>query len=143
MDWQFIGHHLISGYIPMMVSAGCVLNTTGNCSGQRFEICERETVLTDRLGNRLPVAVNCRRCLNVIYNALPTSLHKRFDKVNALFGSGLFDFLRIDFTIEDGARCKEVLSYYEGLVSGDGNENAEDVFSPESYTTGHFKRGVE
>ena len=125
------------GHIPMMVSAGCIKKTTGNCSGKVHELYSENTTIIDRLGNTLPVTCNCRHCYNVIWNVHPTSLHGRLHKI---MDEGLFDNYRIDFTIESAKRCAEVLDYYTDIMAG---ADISDIFANGSYTTGHFKRGAE
>ncbi|WP_022765605.1 U32 family peptidase [Butyrivibrio sp. XPD2006] len=125
------------GHIPMMVSAGCIKKTTGNCSGRVHELHSENTTIIDRLGNTLPVSCNCRHCYNVIWNVHPTSLHGRLHKI---MDDGLFDHYRIDFTIESAKRCAEVLDYYTDIMAG---ADVSDIFANGSFTTGHFKRGAE
>ncbi len=130
----------IYGYIPMMISAGCVKKTADKCSGRQNEIYSVNTSLTDRMNNTLFVTCNCRSCYNVIWNAHPTSLHKRMDKVMNAAKEGCFDNLRIDFAIENKKRCLEVLDYYIDKMNG---AEPSDIFGSDGFTAGHFKRGVE
>ena len=125
------------GHIPMMVSAGCIKKTTGNCSGHVHELYSENTTIIDRLNNTLPVTCNCRHCYNVIWNVHPTSLHGRLDKIK---GANCFDHYRIDFTVESAKRTGEVLDYYTDLYNG---ADVSDIFANGSFTTGHFKRGAE
>ena len=125
------------GHMPMMVSAGCIKKTTDRCSGRVHELYTENTTIIDRLGNVLPVTCNCRHCYNVIWNVHPTSLHGRMGKI---MNEKSFDHYRIDFTIESAKRCGEVLDYYTDLYNG---ADASDIFESGSFTTGHFKRGVE
>lgn len=127
----------IYGYIPMMISAGCIKKTMDSCSGRMHEFYSEKVNLVDRKNNNITVTCNCRHCYNVIWNAFPTSLHGNLDKI---VGKELFDDLRIDFTIENGRRCREILDYYTGRISG---QRPADIFENGSFTTGHFKRGVE
>ena len=125
------------GYLPMMISAGCIKKTTDKCSGKLHELHSENITITDRMNNVLPVTCNCRNCYNVIWNAHPTSLHKRLDKVLL---TELIDNLRIDFTVESGERATEVLQYY---IDRCGGAQPEDIFKKEAFTAGHFARGVE
>lgn len=127
----------IYGHIPMMVSAGCIKKTTDSCSGRLHELYSENVSIVDRKNNKMTVTCNCRHCYNVIWNVFPTSLHGSLDKI---MGRDLFDDLRIDFTIENGKRCSEILDYYTGRISGG---SPADIFENGSFTTGHFKRGVE
>ena len=125
------------GYLPMMISAGCIKKTTDKCSGKLHELHSENITITDRMNNVLPVTCNCRNCYNVIWNAHPTSLHKRLDKVLL---TDTIDNLRIDFTVESGDRTREVLQYY---IDRCGGALPEDIFKKEAFTAGHFARGVE
>ena len=127
----------IYGHIPMMISAGCIKKTTDACSGRIHELQSENVNILDRMNNRMTVTCNCRHCYNVIWNTFPTSLHGSLDKIT---GRDLFDDLRIDLTIEDGKRSRRILDYYTGRLSG---ADEPDIFESGSFTTGHFKRGVE
>ena len=127
----------VYGRVPMMVSAGCIKKTMDKCSGAVHQDHTEEISIKDRMGNVLPVSCVCRSCYNIIWNAHPTSLHKKFDSVNKV---GCFDYLRVDLSVEDGKRTAEVVSYYLDRVNG--RENRE-IFAEGSYTTGHFGRQVE
>ncbi len=127
----------IYGHIPMMVSAGCISKTTDKCSGRVHELYSTNTRIYDRMDNEIPVTCNCRNCYNVIWNAYPTSLHKKLDRI---LKEELFDSFRLDFTIEDRARTGEILDYYMDRFDG---RQSSDIFEKSGYTTGYFKRGVE
>ena len=108
--------------IPMMITANCVQKTADHClSGQEKG---RRLSLKDRQGVLFPVVLNCEHCYNVIYNAVPYSLHtagKEREKIGA-------SALRYDFVLEHGSQCQQILK-------------GEYPFT--EYTTGHCKRGVE
>lgn len=127
----------IYGHIPMMVSAGCIKKTTDSCSGRMHELYSENVSIVDRKNNKMTVTCNCRHCYNVIWNVFPTSLHGSLDKI---MGRELFDDLRIDFTIENRQRCREILDYFTDRISG---QSPSDIFGNGGFTTGHFKRGVE
>ena len=127
----------IYGHIPMMISAGCIRKTTSSCSGKMNELHSETVSIIDRMNNKMTVTCNCRHCYNVIWNAYPTSLHGNLDKITK---RDLFDDLRIDFTIEDAGRCRQILDYFTGRLSGG---NPADIFRDKGFTTGHYKRGVE
>jgi putative protease len=125
------------GHLPMMISAGCIKKTTDKCSGKLHELHSEQLTIIDRMNNTLPVTCNCRSCYNVIWNAHPTSLHKRLDKVLL---TETINNLRLDFTVESGKRTGEVLQYYIDRLNG---AQPEDIFKKEAFTAGHFARGVE
>ena len=125
------------GYIPMMVSAGCIKKTTTGCSGKMNELYSENVSIIDRMNNTLKVTCNCRNCYNVIWNALPTSLHRNLERVKE---NSSFDCFRLDFTLESPDRMAQVIGFYDSGVRG---LSTKDVFAEGSYTTGHFKRGAE
>ncbi len=127
----------IYGHLPMMISAGCIKKTMDKCSGKLHELHTENMKLRDRMNNVLSVTCSCRSCYNVIWNAHPTSLHNRLDKV---LREDDISNLRIDFTQESPERTREVLRYYTDRLSGG---EPSDIFGKESFTTGHFSRGVE
>ena len=91
---------------------------------------EEEFYLQDRYQARFPVKIDCRHCMNTVYNSVPLSLHQYAEEI---VRSGALA-LRLDFTVEGRAETKGVLDLFcqGGPV-------------PESYayTTGHYKKGVE
>ena len=119
----------------MMVSAGCVKKTMDKCSGKLHQFNREETRLIDRMGNVLPVTTNCRNCYNVIWNAHPTSLHKKLDSIR---NTELFDHFRIDLTTESMEESALVLGAFLH-----GDKSAFEAIEQKGYTTGHFKREVE
>lgn len=114
---------LVYGRIPMMITANCLLKTTGNCGPEDH----RRTVLVDRYHKEFPVMRNCRHCLNVIYNSVPLSLHQGLDEWREKAD------IRLDFTIETGRDTRQIL---EGFLD-------KGTLPFKEYTTGHEKRGVD
>lgn len=108
--------------IPMMIAANCLQKTADRCPAEKG--AGRTFLLKDRRSEAFPVVLNCEHCYNVIYNAVPYSLHTA-RKERARVGAGA---LRYDFVLEDGAQCRKLLK-------------GEYPFA--DHTTGHCKRGVE
>ncbi len=120
---------VVYGKIPLMISAGCLLKTTGGCKKMPgFQ------VLSDRYQKQFPVYNDCTSCYNIIYNSVPLSLHKMFDGENNLSPVNC----RLDFTTEDQSETGRIIEYFKRLSTGQYDE----PFYKE-YTTGHYKRGVE
>ena len=111
----------VYGHVPFMQTAGCLKKTFGTCDGQT-DI----TVLTDRMGKKLPVVNHCEICENTIYNSVPLDLTKEIKNVDCDYG-------RVCFTIENGETVQRVLS---AICSGDSLPIGE-------FTKGHFTKGVE
>lgn len=132
---------IIYGYIPMMVSAQCVKkNTQANAGAAHAgHGCDRVPGIrhfTDRKGNRLPVENKCAYCYNLIYNPMPMSLFGIMDKA-ANVGA---DSYRINFTIEDKDEAVRVLDLFTGPAAF---ANLHSSAGMETFTRGHFTRGVE
>lgn len=127
---------MIYSRIPMMVTANCLLGTSGKCikraranpAGQRHVDGEQcHVALKDRYHRVFPVGINCLHCMNIIYNSVPYSLHQTFSLWND------FADLRMDFTIESASEVGRILdSFLKGAP-----------FPRQEYTAGHEKRGVE
>lgn len=114
---------LVYGRIPMMITANCLLKTTGNCRPEDH----RRITLVDRYNKEFPVIRNCRHCMNIILNSVPLSLHQSLDEWREKAD------IRLDFTIETGRDTRQIL---EGFLE-------KGTLPYEEYTTGHEKRGVE
>lgn len=114
---------IIYGRYPMMVTAGCLHKTLGQCKKQ-----PGLWTLRDRYQKEFPVKNNCRDCYNVIYNSQPLYLLDQMEAVSRL-GAGAY---RIMFTTENKEETERVLSGWLGAAR-----------SQVEFTRGHFKRGVE
>ncbi|MBR1931259.1 MAG: U32 family peptidase [Lachnospiraceae bacterium] len=126
---------LVYGRLPMMLTANCVAKSALQCRKHSESDKRNEAHLIDRYHKDFPVWLNCRQCMNVIYNSVPLSLHGEWDKwkkkVEAL----------ISFTVEDGSEVHDILDYFEMLYTRSGGEKRKPPYA--EYTTGHEKRGVE
>lgn len=115
---------IVYGRIPMMITANCLRRTAGKCTGGGSLY---GTVLRDRYHKVFPVEVDCRRCMNIIYNGVPLSLHKELSRWRNRAG------LRMDFVLESREEMRSVM---DSFMTG----------APcllQEYTAGHEKRGVE
>lgn len=120
---------VLYGYLPVMVSAGCVYKNTGKCdqkSGFLF--------LKDRKNYQFPVRNECNGCYNIIYNSTPTCLFNTPLNV-ALYG---VQHVRLQFTTESASQMKAVFSLFEKNVLGHPIE----ANPLKEFTWGHFKKGV-
>ena len=121
---------LVYGYVPLMVTAGCLHKTMKACKGHR-EIWK----LVDRYKKEFPVVNECRWCYNVIYNCEPLSLLGNVREVEQIAPKSL----RLSFVMEDELQIKQILEQYvETFFHGKAAEPLRGNF-----TRGHLKRGVE
>ncbi len=118
------GEVIVYGYLPMMISAGCIQKTTRGClkkSGQ--------TTITDKYRNPFVVKNECDYCYNILYNYVPLYLGDRMEEVYQI-GPGR---IRLMFTTERQQEVRQILSaYFEGKELPEG-----------TYTRGHWKRGIK
>lgn len=128
---------MVYGRIPMMSSANCIRRTAGECRILHTQKSLREGLprrdmrffLKDRYQAEFPVLINCRHCMNTIYNSVPLSLHQYLEEIR---NRGL-RAVRLDFTVESAAETGRVIRFF---ADAEGTP-------PASYTTGHYKKGVQ
>ena len=127
----------VYGRIPMMQSANCIRKTAGICKVKHTQKSMENGIpkryfsfsLKDRYQAQFPVLINCRHCMNTIYNSVPLSLHQYVQELLARNPRAL----RLDFTTESLEETKRVTAFY---TEGGG-------MPPAAYTTGHYKKGVQ
>lgn len=108
---------IVYSHIPMMITANCLAKTADTCKN-------RQIFLKDRKQISFPVVLNCDHCYNVLYNAVPYSLHTAGKERERIGASAC----RFDFTMETGEDCGMILR---------------GTYAFSDYTAGHCKRGVE
>ncbi|XCP83504.1 DUF3656 domain-containing protein [Roseburia hominis] len=118
------GEMVVYGYLPMMVSAGCIRKTTGGCS--RESGC---LAILDRYQKRFLVRNVCDYCYNILYNHVPLYLADRLREVRSTGVSSM----RLSFTTEDGKEVGRILKLYR----------QESAYPDGEFTRGHFKRGIK
>ena len=121
---------VVYGYLPVMVSAGCVRKNTSGCTGKPGEL-----ILTDRQKKNMTVKNVCRYCYNVMYNTSPLLLADQQMKIMRLHPRAL----RLAFTTENGEDMQKILCMFRNIYV----ENTECPIPKMDYTRGHFKRGVK
>ena len=126
-----IGELIVYGRMPLMISANCIDKTGGKCHYPQG----RFGIITDRKNAKLPYVTACKYCYNVIYNSVPVFL---IDKLNQILDKKTQNFA-LCFTDESGRAVGEIIDMAVSVL--DGNDNA--VIMPETFTRGHFTRGVE
>lgn len=125
----------VYGRIPLMITANCIAKTYGQCSKRTKETENKQNrcfLLKDRYHKEFPTVVCCRHCYNVIYNAVPLSLH---DTVSAGRAEAP---MRLTFTVETGQETEKILHFFANAQKGVPGKPPYT-----EYTLGHEKRGVE
>lgn len=120
---------VVYGYIPLMYSANCVVNTVKNCDKN----C-KGMILKDEAKREFYSECNHALCFNTIYNNVPLCLFSEIDKIQNEYSA-----FRVEFVNESSSEVKNILENYKNRkkienYTGNGNNN---------YTLGHYKRGVE
>lgn len=123
------GEIIAYGYIPLMVTAGCVNKNMLSCTKKN-----EEYVLVDRYKTGFKVKNICRFCYNLIYNSLPLSLLSVKTELKKISPSGI----RLQFTDEDYEETKRIIDKYIRAFVLD--ENIDEI---DNSTRGHFKRGIK
>lgn len=122
---------LIYGYLPLMVTAGCIHKSLDRCEKR-----EELYYLKDRYGKEFLVKNHCQDCYNLIYNSSPLALFGMGEEVKRLHPLSY----RIHFSIESKKEVEKILSLFkETYLQG----KKWDKNSMKDYTNGHMKRGVE
>jgi len=117
------GELISYGYVPLMISAGCVKKTLDKCDGIKGIV-----TLKDRYDKEFDVVRDCLYCYNRLLNSVPLDLSKDISIIKA---SG-FKALRLCFTKEDGALVTDIISSY-----------ANNIALEVEHTRGHFKKSVD
>lgn len=122
---------LIYGYLPLMVSAGCLHKSLNRCEHR-----EEVYYIKDRYGKEFAVKNHCQDCYNVIYNSSPLALFGMAKEIRRLHLASY----RIHFSMESVKEAERILGFYrEVFIEG----KVWDKNSMKDYTNGHMKRGVE
>lgn len=121
---------LVYGYLPLMVTAGCIKKTLNSCDANSSVY-----VLTDRYKKKFSGRTSCNFCYNLIYNSQPLSLLSCLDEVKK---SGIH-VIRLNFTFETGEEAENISDLFIGAFIN-GNTMG-DVLK--EHTKGHFKRRVD
>ena len=121
---------IVYGYLPMMISAGCIQKTTAGCNKQKQTL-----FLKDRYQKKFAVKNFCDACYNVIYNTLPVVLTDQKMEILSLKPKAL----RMHFTTETGDVVRDMIHLYDDIFLQGGEPKEPDI----EFTRGHFKRGIK
>lgn len=118
------------GRLPLMITQNCPVKVAGKCRKGKAEF-----TLKDRMNEQFPVICS-EGCVAKILNSKPIFMA---DKINDLKKLKI-NSLRLIFTVEKSWECDKIISMYNyALKTGRCDEKLED----NTYTRGHFYRGVE
>lgn len=131
LEHGFQGDELVAyGYLPMMVTAQCIVKTTDGCNKKPERVA-----IKDRMGKEFAVKNNCVFCYNTIYNTSPLSLLGQSETVKKLKPGSL----RLQFSTETDKEIQKIIrKFADEFLYGNGT-----VSQSGDFTRGHFKRGVE
>ena len=120
------------GRLPLMVMQNCLLRAyCGGCKkGQKGY------TLRDRKNTDFPILCRPEACINVLLNSKPTYMA---DKLSDLKTAGV-RHIRLDFTVESAEETTRVLENYIHAMQ---NGQTSCLFEQNTFTRGHFYRGVQ
>lgn len=125
----------VYGRTPLMVSANCIRKTGGKCKLKQGALDKSDSFvyIRDRKNNLLPVSIQCNYCYNIVYNAIPTSLHEYIMK-----DVSYTENLLLSFSDEDSQTCGEIVDYYADIISGKTPQ-----CPLKDFTKAYYNHGVE
>ncbi len=91
------------GRIPLMITENCILKNIKKCP------CTSCEYITDRTGARFPVIKDGDICRSVVLNSVPLYMADRLEDLK----SAGADSLRLIFTTETEAECRQVCKAYQ------------------------------
>lgn len=117
------------GHLPLMLMKNCPLKAAGKCQNQK-----NIYKLRDRKNEEFPVMCSSG-CIAKLLNSKPVFMADRMDDIKSL---GI-NTVRLIFTVENSTQCGKIIDVYrEALESG----VSDNILAENTYTRGHFYRGV-
>lgn len=118
------------GHIPLMIMKNCPVKATGKCQ-QGKNVYK----LRDRKNEEFPV-ICTNGCRAKILNSKPIFMADKTDDLKNL----KINSIRLIFTVEKFSQCDKIIDVYKRALNG---EKIDNDFADNSYTRGHFYRGVQ
>lgn len=115
------------GRLPLMVMENCPVKANGACG--------KKTYLRDRKKENFPL-VCAPACYCELLNSKPLYMADKFSDLKELPAS----IYKLNFTTESPAECEAVIIEYMRAMSG---EKVKNTLEENSFTRGHYYRGVE
>lgn len=123
---------IVYGRLPLMVMKNCVIRACSGACGKGKEGYR----LVDRRKQEFPLLCEPDSCTNILLNAVPLYMADRFTDLRK---SGVRK-IRLCFTTESPQMCGRIASEYRRAMSG---EAVQSSFAENTFTRGHFYRGVK
>ncbi|MBQ7573744.1 MAG: U32 family peptidase [Clostridia bacterium] len=118
------------GRLELMIMKNCPIKALSKCQNHR-----QIYSLKDRKGEQFPI-ICTSDCTPILLNSKPLFMA---DKMGDLLSLGA-DAIRLVFTVEDAQTVRRIVNAYKRALAG---EKVENIFKENSFTRGHFYRGVE
>lgn len=115
------------GRLPLMIMENCPVKANGACG--------KKTYLRDRKKENFPL-VCAPACYCELLNSKPLYMADKFSDLKELPAS----IYKLNFTTESPAECEAVIIEYMRVMSG---EKVKNTLEENSFTRGHYYRGVE
>ncbi len=117
------------GRLPLMICRNCPLKQVGRCKkGKGAMLCDRRREV-------FPLICG-EECTAMILNSKPLFLADRLDDIIP----AKINFLKLIFTVENSDECGKIIDIYRSAVNG---ERVENPFAENTFTRGHWFRGVQ
>ncbi len=123
---------MVYGHIPLMTMKNCVIRSCSGKCGTKNGIY----YLTDRMKERFAVLCEKESCTNLLLNPKPLYMADKFDE---LAQAGVKKYMLM-FTVENEKECRRICGEYVHAIRGG---KAENIMGENSFTRGHFYRGVK
>lgn len=120
---------IVYGRLPLMIMRNCPIKAAGFCqeNGQSFR-------LRDRKREEFPI-ICMNGCTAKLLNSKPVFMADKLDDLKKL----KIDSIRLIFTVEKFLQCGKIIDVYRNALNG---KTAENFMEENSFTRGHFYRGV-
>ncbi|MCI8404212.1 MAG: U32 family peptidase [Clostridia bacterium] len=116
------------GYLPLMIMRNCPVKAMGKCQ-------KNKNIYTLRDRKKQEFQLLCgKNCRAVLLNSKPVYMADKIDDLIKL----KINSIRLIFTVENFSQCGKIIDVYSRALDG---EKA-DIMPDNSYTRGHFYRGV-
>ena len=120
------------GRLPLMVMKNCVIRACNGACGKGKDGYR----LVDRRRQEFPLLCEPDSCTNLLFNAVPIYMA---DKLADLRRCGVKK-IRLCFTTEPAQACERIADEYQRAMRGEIVQNS---FAENTFTRGHFYRGVK